>query len=207
MDTRDIDVIGASAGGVQALRQLGKDLPAELQASVFIVLHIPPDGSRFLLPEILTACGALEAHAALDGEPILAERIYVAPSDQHLAIEDGHVWLRRTLKVKRFRPAIDVLFRSAAHTCASRVVGVVLTGVLHDGTRGLKAIRKCGGLAVVQDPREAEFHEMPFSAMKDLAVNYCLGISEIASLIVRLTQESREKYRLDPLPGCITPPP
>jgi two-component system, chemotaxis family, protein-glutamate methylesterase/glutaminase len=192
MGTRDIVVIGASAGGVQALRQLVTDLPDDLQAAVFIVLHIPPDGPSFL-PEILTACGTLEARAALDGEPVMPGRIYVAPPDQHLAIRDHHVRLLKTPKVNRFRPAIDVLFRSVAHQYANRVGGVVLTGVLHDGTRGLKAIKKCGGITVVQDPREAEFPEMPLSVIRNMAVDYCLALSEIASLIVQLSQESAER--------------
>lgn len=172
-------------------------MPADLQAAIFIVLHIPPNCHSFL-PQILTACRALIACAALEGEPVRPGRIYVTPPDPHLAIREGRVRLLHTPKVNRFRPVIDVLFRSVVHAYADRVVGIVLSGVLQDGTCGLKASKQYGGLAVVQDPQEAEFPLMCLNAKQHVAIYYCLYLSKICSLIIHIVRDSGQLGSLDP---------
>ena len=189
MANRDIIVMGASAGGLPALNGIIKQLPHDLNAAVFIVWHVSPH-SRSMLPEILSRAGKLEVKHPADGESIQPGKIYVARPDRHLLLEAGRVRLTKGPKENRFRPAVDPLFRSAAYAYGARVVGVVLTGALDDGTAGLWAIKDRGGIAVVQDPAEAEQPSMPSSALNNVQVDYCLPISEIPPLMVTLTQQS-----------------
>ena len=162
MAQRDIVVIGASAGGVAVLTELVQSLPADFHAAVFIVLHIPPH-SPSVLPQILSAAGPLQAVHPVDGERIQKGRIYIASPDHHLLIEDGHVVVRKGPKENRFRPSVDALFRSAAYIYGPRVIGIVLTGTLDDGTSGLWSIKRLGGVAIIQEPKEAPFPSMPAS--------------------------------------------
>ena len=187
---RDIIVVGASAGGVQALCHLVEGLPEDLPASVFVVLHVAPHGHS-ALPAILSRSGCLPASHPGDGEPIEPGRIYVAPPDRHLAIDGGRVHLSRNASENGHRPAVDVLFRTAARAFGSRVVGVVLTGNLDDGTEGLAMIKRCGGVAVVQDPGEADYPGMPESAISNVAVDHVLPVAEIPALLDRLIREPR----------------
>jgi two-component system, chemotaxis family, protein-glutamate methylesterase/glutaminase len=185
LPNRDILVIGASAGGVQALSLVVEALPADLKAAVFVVTHLAPHGSS-AMPAILTRAGRLPAVHPRDGERIEGGRIYVAPPDQHLVIEDGRVRLSRGPTENGHRPAVDVLFRTASHNHGSRVVGVVLTGNLDDGTAGLAAIKSRGGIAVVQDPAEADYPGMPRSAIENVEVDHVLPLGEIGPLLGRL---------------------
>ncbi|HEX8446698.1 MAG TPA: chemotaxis protein CheB, partial [Sphingomonas sp.] len=150
----DIVVVGGSAGSLSVLKTLLGALPAGLPASVFIVTHLPT-GMRSTIPELLDRLSPLPVAAAHDGEAIVPGRVYVAPPGSHMLIVDGHVRLGFGPRENLSRPAIDPLFRSAAIAHGRRVVGVVLTGMLDDGSAGLAAIRRCGGLAVVQDPVDA----------------------------------------------------
>jgi two-component system, chemotaxis family, protein-glutamate methylesterase/glutaminase len=186
---RDIVVMGGSAGGLSAFSRIVKQLPADLNAAVFIVWHISPYAPS-KLPDILSQAGKLEARNPIDGESIQPGKIYVAPPDRHLLLEAGRIRLTKGPKENRFRPAVDPLFRSAAYAYGSRVIGVVLSGALDDGTAGLWAIKDRGGIAVVQDPAEAEQSSMPRSALANVEVDHCLPISEIAPLLIVLTQES-----------------
>ena len=180
-----IVAIGASAGGVAALTELVSALPADLAAAVFIVLHLPPH-SRSELPAILQRVTRLPVAAASDGEPIVAGRIRVAPPDRHLVLESGHVRLTRSPRECRARPAVDVLFRSAAMAHGSHVIGVVLSGVLDDGTAGLWAVKDRGGFALVQDPETAEHPSMPDSARRLVAVDAVLAPARLGTEIGRL---------------------
>jgi two-component system, chemotaxis family, protein-glutamate methylesterase/glutaminase len=187
MPGHDIIVIGASAGGMAALKQVVSGLPADLPAAVFVVWHLSPQ-SQSILPVELRRAGPLRADNARDNEPIRPGRIYVAPPDYHLVLEESRVRTTRSPKENRFRPAVDPLFRSAALAHGRRVVGVILTGALDDGTAGLWAIKARGGVAVVQDPLEAEFPSMPLSALKYVQVDHRLPVHEIAPLLARLAR-------------------
>ncbi len=199
MATRDIIVIGASAGGVQALSTLVSELPADLPAAVFIVLHIPADPPS-VLPEILSREAQLTVAHAKNGEEITRGRIYVAPPDHHLLIDDQRVKLVHGPKENLHRPSIDTLFRSAARWAGPRVIGVVLTGARDDGTAGMRAIKKRGGIAVVQDPSEAPFPSMPLSVMQDIKVDYSMPLREIALLLNNLSRETAAEEGRYPVP-------
>ncbi|MBN8470139.1 chemotaxis protein CheB [Corallococcus exiguus] len=181
----DIIVIGASMGGVEALTALVRQLPGDLAACVLLVLHVPAQ-HRSYLPEILTRSGPLPAHHPQDGEGLEPGRIYVAPNDRHLLVEPGRVRVMKGPKENGHRPAVDPLFRSAASAHGPRVVGVVLTGALDCGTGGLLAVKREGGLAVVQDPRDALCPDMPRSAMEFVAVDHCVRLEEMGALLTRL---------------------
>lgn len=192
MATHDIIVIGASAGGVQALRTLVEGLPADLPASLLIVLHIPAEPPSFL-PDILARDSSLPVAHAIDGERILPGRIYIAPADQHLLIERDRIKLVHGPKENLHRPSIDALFRSAARWAGPRTIGVVLTGARDDGTVGMSAIKKRGGITVVQDPSEAPFPSMPMSVIQEIKVDYSVPLREIAALLGRLSRQIAEE--------------
>jgi two-component system chemotaxis response regulator CheB len=187
-ERRDIVVIGASAGGVTALRSLVSQLPADFPAALMVALHVGAHPS--VLPALLQSAGPLRASHAANGEPIIAGRIYVAPPDHHLVIEPQALHLTRGPKEHHSRPAIDPLFRSAALAYGPRVIGVVLTGQLDDGTAGLQAIKACGGLAIVQDPRDAEHPSMPMSALHHVDVDHCLPLEGIVRTLMQLVNET-----------------
>ena len=185
---RDIVVIGASAGGVAALMELAKALPADFPAPIFVVMHVPAD-TPSLLPQLLNSVSALKARHPQDGEIVEAGVIYVARPDHHLLLEDNRVLVTRGPKENRFRPSIDALFRSAAYTYGPRVIGVVLTGYLDDGTSGLWSVQRMGGAAVVQEPRDAQQPSMPTNALEFVAADYVVPLAQLGTLLGRLTQE------------------
>lgn len=189
MPAHDIVVVGASAGGVEALTQLVAGLPPDLRVSLFIVIHFPAQG-KSILPDILNFYGPLGATHAKDAEVIEHGRIYVAPPNYHLLLKRGYVCLGQGPKENGTRPAIDVLFRTAARAYGCRVVGVLLSGTLTDGTAGLRAVKKRGGVAVVQNPDDALFCGMPKSAIKHVEVDYILPVSTIASTLALLADET-----------------
>jgi two-component system chemotaxis response regulator CheB len=184
---RDIIVIGASAGGVDALRQVASGLPSDLHAAVFVVIHLLPEADS-MLPAILARAGPLPAKHPKDGEKIQPGIVYVAPPNLHLILLDGHVRLSHGPRQNRHRPSVDTLFRSAAYSYGPRVIGAVLTGSLADGAAGLRSIQGRGGATIVQDPDEAQFPGMPRAALM-MGANECLPLAEIAPRMVRLTAE------------------
>jgi two-component system chemotaxis response regulator CheB len=188
MEKRNIIVIGASAGGFEACKTIVQGLPPYFDASIFIVWHMSPD-IRGVLPQVLNRFNSIYAAHALDKEEIKPNRIYVAPPDHHLLIEEGRVRVTRGPKENRFRPAVDPLFRSAAYTYGNRVIGVVLSGALDDGTAGLWTIKHYGGMAVVQDPHDAEVSSMPENAIREVAVDYTAPVREIAPLLAGMSQQ------------------
>lgn len=189
MAERDIIVVGASAGGVEALTRLCAGLPEDLSAAMFVVQHLSPD-SESALPKLLDRAGRLPAAAAVDGETVRPGRIYVAPPDRHLLLRPDRIVLSRGPQENRTRPAIDALFRSAAVAYGSRVIGVVLTGLLDDGTEGLITIKKAGGLSVVQDPADAFWPSMPANALERDSVDHCLPLAELPGLLAALVREA-----------------
>lgn len=192
MPRRDIIVIGASAGGVEALQRLVRALPADLPATVLIVLHRPSDRDG-LLPQILRYGSRLPVTHARDGQTLQPGRILVAPPDRHLVIEGGVARLVRGPKENYSRPAIDPLFRTAAQEFGPRVVGVILSGTLFDGTAGLFVVKRRGGVALVQDPEEAAYPGMPESAIANVEIDHILPLVEIAPVLERLARETQEK--------------
>ena len=190
MPLKDIVVVGTSSGGIEALKEIVAGLPADFGAALLVVLHTAPH-SLGILPQILERAGPLPASNARDWEKIEPGRIYVAPPDHHLVVErGGYVRVTRGPKENRFRPAVDPLFRSAARAFGPRVVGVVLTGWLDDGTAGLWAVKERGGTAVVQNPEEAQAPSMPQSALRHVEVDHVVRLGEVAPLLVRLTATS-----------------
>jgi two-component system chemotaxis response regulator CheB len=183
MPHHDIVVIGGSAGGIPALTTLVQGLPRDLPAALFVVVHIPPY-SVSRLPQILSRSGPLYATHAVDGEPIQSGHIYVAPPDRHLLVRQGRIALSRGPRENHSRPAIDPLFRSAARAHGSRVIGVVLSGALYDGSMGLLAVKTRGGRAIVQDPLEAAVDSMPRSALELVEADAVLSAAEIAPQLV-----------------------
>ena len=202
MPGHDIIVIGTSAGGLKALSTIISALPDEMDAVLFIVQHLAANKPS-ILPQILKDLGSLPTDHPMDKEKIQKGRIYIAPPDHHLLVNRGYMRVVRGPQENRFRPAIDALFRSAARAYGSRVVGVVLTGYLDDGTVGLQAIKKRGGVAVVQDPNEAEYPGMPKSVLRYVKVNHCIGLKEIPELLVRLANEPAADEEAYPIPKDI----
>jgi two-component system chemotaxis response regulator CheB len=181
----DLIAIGGSAGGVEALLRLVPTLPNDLPAAVLVTLHLP-SGSFSNLPKLLSAKRPLPAHAARDGEPPARGHIHVARPDRHLELEDGRMRLTRGPRENGHRPAVDALFRSAAKARGPRVVGVVLSGALDDGAAGLFAIRRGGGLAVVQDPKDALYPSMPRSALREAGADHVVRAHEMGPLLAGL---------------------
>lgn len=184
-EQRDIIVVGTSTGGVESLIRLARALPAGLPAAVLVVVHFPAYGAG-ILPALLSNDSALPAANARDGEPIEHGRIYLAPPDHHLLVEDEHTRLSRGPRENRARPAIDVLFRTAAAVFGRRVAGVLLSGTLDDGPAGLAAVKGGGGVAIVQDPDEALFPGMSRNALGSVPVDHVLHVEEMAPLLARL---------------------
>lgn len=182
---RRVILVGASAGGVGALSQLVRELPADLPAAVFVVLHISPYG-KSAMPAILSRAGALPAVHPRDEDPVQEGRIYVAPPDQHLVLEEGRVRLSHGASENAQRPAVDVLFRTGAQAYGRRVVAVVLTGNLDDGTAGLAVVKRYGGIAVVQDPADADYPSMPANAIENVDVDYVAPLADIPRLLMEL---------------------
>jgi two-component system chemotaxis response regulator CheB len=188
MSKRDIIVIGGSVGSLNVLKDISGKLPSDFPAAVFIVWHIAAT-SPGLLPEILSRQGALPAVHAEDFEKFEPGRIYVAPPDRHLLIENDRVRISKGPKENSFRPAIDPLFRSAAQAFGARVVGVILSGGLDDGTSGLWTIKEFGGTTVIQDPLDAENPSMPLSARSKVDADHIVAGKDIANLLIRLCNE------------------
>jgi two-component system, chemotaxis family, protein-glutamate methylesterase/glutaminase len=185
----DIVVVGASAGGVEALRTMVSRLPADLPAAVFVVLHVPAIATS-VLPAILRRAGDLPADHAVDGAEIERGCIYIAPPDHHLLIQPGFMRVNRGPKENGYRPAIDPMFRTAAATYGSRVVGVILSGVLDDGTAGLAMVKTHGGHALVQDPASALYPMMPTSAIDAAEPDLVAAPEELAEVIAQLAHEA-----------------
>lgn len=188
MAKRDIIVIGASAGGVEALTRLASELPPDLPAAVFVTLHFPRS-TPSVLPRILGRAGPLPALHPVDGEPIRHGHLYVAPPDFHLLVRPDVIRLVRGPTENGNRPAVDPMFRSAAVAYGPRVIGIVLTGNLDDGTGGLLAVRRRGGVGIAQDPEDAMFPSMPSSAIEHGAVDHIVPLEQLGALLRRLCNE------------------
>ena len=184
-------VIGASAGGVQALSALSAALPADLRVPCFVVIHLPRE-SPSLLPEIFSAHCKRPVGEAQDKEPVQAGTVYVAPPDYHLLLDRGPTLALSTDELVHYsRPSIDVLFESAADVYGKGLLGIILTGWNQDGADGLQAVHRAGGLTIVQNPDTAEAPVMPQAALARTAVDYILNLEEIAALLAALPAGKR----------------
>jgi two-component system chemotaxis response regulator CheB len=184
-----IVVLRASAGGVESLKDVVCELPADVPAALCVVLHVPAYQPS-ALPEILTGCGRVPAVHPADGANLQAGHIDVAPPDHHLLVEGDRLLVKKGPKENRFRPSIDALFRSVAYHYGPRAIGVVLSGALDDGTSGLWSVKRLGGVAIVQEPSDARFESMPKSALEYVEPDYQLPAREIRALLPRLLEEN-----------------
>jgi two-component system chemotaxis response regulator CheB len=191
MNARDVIVIGTSADRIAALSLLVSTLPADLPASIFVVRHSAPELPS-ILPRLIERAGRLTASHALDGELIRKSHVYVAPPDHHMLLDDGNISLSKGPKENRMRPAVDPLFRSAALTFRERVVGVILSGTLDDGTAGLWSVKHRGGVTIVQDPLDAKYPSMPQSALNNVKVDHCVPLADIGPLLIEFANDDVE---------------
>lgn len=185
MASHDIIVMGASAGGVEAVRTIVSGLPSRLQAAVFVVLHTAPEAPG-MLADLLQRRSRLPVRIPNQGDPITPGTVCVAPPDHHLELTRNAVRLSRGPRENRQRPAVDVLFRSAARVFGPRVIGVILSGYLDDGSAGLLAVKRHGGIAIVQDPATAEIPYMPRNAGRNVPPDYSLPLDDIAPVLANL---------------------
>lgn len=198
MSPTPLVVIGGSAGALDPLREIVSGFPPEFPAAVLVVIHVSPDYPSHL-PDILNRSGPLPAQHAQDGEPLRPGHIYVAPPDHHLLAARDHLRLTRGPKENRSRPSIDVLFRSAAYTHGAEVIGVLLSGLLDDGTSGLWTIKQRGGRAAVQHPGEAEYGAMLLSALQAVHVDHIAPVAGLAPLLSRLLREPASPQKEVPM--------
>src|SRR5262249_52448997 len=195
-----IVAIGASMGGIDALRVLVSGLPGDFPAPVCIVQHTSPH-SPGMLADILRPATKLMVVRARNDDALERGRVFVAPPDCNLLVERGRLRVTKSPKENRFRPAIDPLFRSAAQAFGPTAIGVVLTGLLDDGTSGLAMIKRMGGVAVVQDPADAQYPSMPRNALEHVDVDYSEPVAHIPNLLVELTHRPAPAPARAPVPA------
>ena len=188
MHTRDILAIGTSAGGVEALVSLVQSFPPSFPAAILITIHLPSQFSSEL-DRVLSMAGPLPARFARNGEPVNKGRIYIAPPGYHLLIDRYQVVLGSGPRENKARPAIDPMLRSVALCCGGRAMGAVLTGTLDDGAVGLSALGQCGGVTIVQDPRDATHPEMPISAINRFQPDYVVPLTAMPALLENLVNQ------------------
>ncbi|MBV8684016.1 MAG: chemotaxis protein CheB [Caulobacteraceae bacterium] len=197
MSKRDIVAIGGSAGSAAALRKIVAALPLDFSGSVFVTVHIPTTQPSHLA-EVLGKSGELPVAIALDGQPIERGQIYVAPMDRHMLLMNGAIRLGAGPRENLVRPSIDPMFRSAAMSFGSRVIGVVLSGLLNDGASGLFAIKSAGGVAIVQHPLDAQESSMPRAALEAVDVDHAARADELGELIASLARTEAGPSRAVP---------
>lgn len=201
MKGHHIIVIGTSAGGLEALDSLTQQLPVDLPAAVFVVQHLAAEITAGALLSRLKGSKRIKCKLAVHEEKFQTGTAYVAPGDHHLLVKEDHILVTKGARENRYRPGIDPLFRSAAVTHGADVIGVLLTGMLDDGTAGLAAVKRCGGVAIVQDPKDAAYPEMPQNALNSLDVDHCVPVSEMGGLVTRIAAEKAGKR--SPIPADI----
>ncbi|MBW3584156.1 MAG: chemotaxis protein CheB [Euryarchaeota archaeon] len=180
-------VVGTSAGGLSALKRLVAQFPPDFPAAVFVVQHLAAEVSIDVWLDALGRAGSLPCIRASDGERFKEGHVYLAPTDHHLLVgKNEKIMVTKGARENRWRPAIDPLFRSAAVACGNRVVSVLLTGHLDDGTAGTIAVKRCGGTTVVQDPEEADHPDMPMNAIQNAEVDHVVPLAEMGALLTRL---------------------
>ena len=193
-----IVVIGASAGGLDALMEMVHALPKGLDAAYCIVLHLSRKGIGDFVVHRMKQVTTMDCSLAINGAPIKTDNIYIARPNQHLLVKDNKFLLGGGPEENRFRPSIDVLFRSAAVAYGSYCIGVILSGMLDDGTSGMWAIKRSGGICVVQDPNQAEYPDMPLSVINNMEVDHVALLDEIGPILAKIVQQKRGKQKSAP---------
>jgi two-component system chemotaxis response regulator CheB len=192
-DPKFIIAIGASAGGLNAINELTQQLPADIDAAIFVVLHLSKAAIGDMLLLRVQKHTKLKCSIAGDGDKIEPGHIYIAAPDSHLLVRDNKTLIGRGPAENRFRPSVDVLFRSVAASHGEKVIGIILTGFLNDGTIGMVSIKRSGGHCIVQDPNEAEYPDMPLSVLETMEVDYCIPIKEMAAVILKIIARATSK--------------
>ncbi len=180
---KSIIVVGASAGGLQAISELLQNIPDHLDAAIFVVLHVSRNSIGKVLVQHLQKRTAFKCSVAEDGDPVVSKHVYIAKPDFHMILQPGSVRVIKGTHENRWRPSIDVLFRSAAASYNSKVIGIILTGLLDDGTSGMLAIKRCGGISMVQEPAEAQFSDMPTNVLNRVEVDYRVPVADIGYIL------------------------
>lgn len=194
MASHDIVVMGASAGGIPPIERVLSALPRQFPAAVFVTIHTAAEGPR-LLSDVLSRLSSLPVSYAADGDAIRKSRVYVAPPNRHMLLDGGVVRVTAGPRENRHRPAIDPLFRSAARAYGPRVVAALFSGLLDDGSAGMKAVSGRGGISIVQDPEEARFASMPLSAVENDSPQYVLPVQQIGPTLVRLVSNGHGRQK------------
>ncbi len=195
-------VVGTSAGGLQALIKLTSQLPVDFPAAILVVQHISADATGSVLLDELKKCSKMKCAHAKNGMLISHGHLYIAPSDHHLLITEGNkILITKGAHENRWRPGIDPLFRSAAAAFGNKVIGIILTGYLDDGTAGMLAIKRCGGVCIVQDPADAQYPAMPQNALNQVKIDYCIPIAEMGGILSKLVSKKLAKSK--PVPKDI----
>jgi two-component system chemotaxis response regulator CheB len=183
---KNIIVIGASAGGIAAIKKTIGGLSKNIDGAVIVVLHVSQQSNCSIIASILQKSTDLNCVTAEDGAMLQKGFLYLAPSGYQLMIKDNRIMLTQGPYENKYRPSIDVLFRSAALYFRNRVIGIILTGLLEDGTSGMTAIKKGGGICIVQDPLDASFSDMPESVLNKIKPDFILPVEEICDVINKL---------------------
>jgi len=189
-EVKNIITVGASAGGLEAITRLVKTFNRDMDAAIFIVLHLSTVSKSDVIIDIIRKNTFLSCVIPTDQQEIENRTIYLAPTDHHLLLEKGHIRITKGATENRYRPSIDVLFRSAATAYSGCVTGIILTGLLDDGTSGMNAIKRCGGRCIVQDPEEAAFPDMPVSVLNNITVDYSVPITDMGAILSDLYSRS-----------------
>lgn len=182
-ELRNIIVIGASAGGIQAIREVIAQISADRNVAVFVVLHVSRKSNSEALTRIFQKITSLTCEVGTDGAAIRRGHLYLAPPNHHMMVNNGRIRVHQGTRENKYRPSIDVLFRSAAVNYRSRVIGIILSGMFDDGTSGMSAIKRCGGICIIQDPSDAEFPDMPKSVINHLQVDYQVPLANVGNVL------------------------
>ncbi|MGN6638867.1 MAG: chemotaxis protein CheB [Mucilaginibacter sp.] len=183
MGVNSVVVIGGSAGGYQAVADLMAHVPPDLDTAFFVVVHVSRKSVGAILVKHIQNHTSYICRLADDNEPIQKGHLYVAPPDFHLLVKNGHMRVIRGPHENRWRPSIDVLFRSAAAAYDSHTIGIILSGLLDDGTSGMSAIKRSGGICIVQEPHDAEFDDMPHNVLNNVAVDHSVPVAEMGYVL------------------------
>ena len=194
-------VVGASAGGMAAMKKLVAQFQSDFPAPIFLVNHMSAETTGEALVKVLNDSGSLTCAHAHNEQAFKSGHIYLAPSDHHMLIVEGKILVTKGARENRSRPAIDPLFRSAAVAYGNRVIGIILTGYLDDGTSGMMAIKRCGGVCIAQDPLDADYPDMPQSVIANVGTDYCVPVAQMGALLSDLV--SRELPANKPAPDDI----